>query len=176
MSAAPYRAITLAIHPNSRGFGWAAFTSPFSPYDWGSVSLKGKYKNERCLDRVQKLVRQLTPQTLVLEAFEDGSAANRPRFVGLCRAIVALATAEGIEVAAYRFIDVRSCFVHLGAMNRYQIACAIARQFIQFAHYLPRKRRPWDSQAWRASLFCAVALALTHYQLDAREILRQLSG
>lgn len=176
MSGAPYRAVTLAVHPTTHGFGWAAFTGPFSPYDWGNVSARGTDKNERCLRRVETLLARLTPQVLVLEAFEPDVAQRRPRLVRLGRAMTALAIARGVDVAIYPLNEVRGCFVHMGAVSRHEIAQTIVRQFAAFAHLLPRKRRPWDAEPWRLSLFNAVALVLTHYQRDATTLLESLSS
>lgn len=168
---APYRAITLAIHPNAHGFGWAAFTGPFSPYDWGSVGAKGTGKNETCLRRIERLLDRLTPQVLVLEAFEGTGSARRPRSIRLCRAIMALAIDHGVDVAVCSFRDVRAHFLHVGARTRCEIAAAIGRQFTEFARLVPRARRAWEPEHWRISLFCAVALVMTHYHKDATQFL-----
>ncbi|MEI9899112.1 MAG: hypothetical protein WDN31_02180 [Hyphomicrobium sp.] len=173
---APLRAITLAVHPSTHGFGWAAFTGPFSPYDWGSVSAKGAGKNERCLRKIEKLLDRLTPQALVLEAFEPSASSRRTRVARLGRAVVALANAKGVDVAVYSFKDVRGCFAHMGATTRCEIAETIGRQFAAFGHLVPRRRRAWDPEHWRTSLFSAVALVLTHYQRDAGNLLSHLSA
>lgn len=171
MKAVAYRALTLAIHPSSRGFGWAAFEGPFSPFDWGTVDARGAHKNETCLRNIEKLLKRLTPEVVVLETFEARGSSRRNRITRLGRAIVALAAAQSIDVAIYPFKDVRQCFTHLGGHSRWEIACVIARQFTAFGHLLPNKRRPWDSEHWRLALFSAVALVLTHYQLNALSIL-----
>jgi Holliday junction resolvasome RuvABC endonuclease subunit len=174
--SAPYRSLTLAVHPSTQGFGWIAFEGPFSPYDWGVTYARGREKNAICLRRVEKLIERLTPETLVLEAFEEGSSKRRTRIANLGRAMVALAIDRGVEVAVYSFNDVRSCFTHLGARSRWEIAEAIARQQGAFAHLLPKKRRSWETESGRLTLFCAAALALTHYQRDARSLLEHLSS
>jgi Holliday junction resolvasome RuvABC endonuclease subunit len=169
-----YRALTLAIHPTSRGFGWVAFEGPFSPYDWGVVSARGPQKNAICLRRIEKLLTRLTPETLVLEAFERRQSVRRDRIENLGRALVALAASHAVGVTVFSFGEVRQCFASVGAWTRQEIAEAVARQITAFAHVLPRQRKPWDAENRRMALFSAAALALTHYQRDAHALLAAL--
>ena len=175
MSRAPYRALTLAIHPNSRGFGWIALSGPFSPYDWGTVGVRGRDKNVRCLRHIEKLLDQLTPETVVLEAFDARNSKRRTRIANLGHAIVALAQGRIIDVAVYTFKDVQGVFADLGARSRYEIAEAVVRTLSLLSPYLPKRRKAWHSEGWRLSLFCAAALALTHYQRDSRKFLDSIS-
>jgi Holliday junction resolvasome RuvABC endonuclease subunit len=171
-----YRALTLAIHPTSKGFSWIAFENPFTIYDFRTVGARGTSKNERCLQRIERLIATLSPQTIVLEAFEPRLSSRASRVTKLGRAIVALAVTQRIEVAIYRFGQVQACFAHVGARTRGEIAGAVTRLLPEFARYLPGRRRAWQSEQWRLSLFCAAALALTHYQRDAESVLENLSS
>jgi len=175
MTTPCYRSLVLAIHPSSRGFGWVAFEGPFSPWAWGSVGARGTGKNARCLRRIEKLINRLTPETIVLEAYEQKDSARRSRITDLCRGIVALAASQSTDVAVYTFRDVKLTFAHLGARTRQEIAEVIGRQIAAFSHLVPRKRRAWDSEGYRMQLFSATALALTHYQRDAASVLDILS-
>lgn len=176
MTAPAFRSITLAVFPSTRGFGWAAFTGPFSPYDWGTVGARGADKNATCLRNAEKLLDRLTPAVLVLEAFEGTDSRRRPRLTRLSRALVALAVSRGVEVAVYPFTDVRGCFETVGARTRTEIAEAVGRMISAFAHLVPPRRRAWDAEHWRMSLFCAAALVLTYYQRDAGQLLDNLSA
>lgn len=171
----PYKALTLAIHPTSRGFGWVAFENPFTIHSHGTVGGRGPNKNETCLARIERLFAKLTPETVVLEAFEREHSSRATRIAKLGRAIVALAITEGINVAVYRLGEVRETFAHVGARTREEIAASIVRHFPQLKRYLPRKRRAWESEGWHLSRFSAAALALTHYQRDATSLLENLS-
>jgi hypothetical protein len=100
---------------------------------------------------------------------------RRPRIARLGRAIVALAAAQGVEVAIISYRDVRHCFIHLGARTRWEIANAIARQFPALTRRVPAQRQPWKSEDWRLALFNAIALILAAYQLDARAFMESLN-
>jgi Holliday junction resolvasome RuvABC endonuclease subunit len=166
-----YRALTLAIHPTSRGFSWIAFENPFTIYGFGTVGARGADKNRRCMLRIERLLTRLTPEVVVLETFEGSVRSGRIAALG--RTVVTFAAAEGVNVALYRAAEVRSNFAHMGAQTRHEIAEAVTRLFPHLKRHLPRKRRAWESEPWRLSLFCAAALALTHFQRDALRVMAE---
>ncbi|MEJ7925766.1 hypothetical protein WG908_03235 [Sphingobium sp. AN641] len=172
----PYKALTLAIHPNSRGASWIAFENPFSPYDWGTVGTRGREKNARVIAGLEKILLRLSIETIVLEAFERGTSKRRSRVAKLGRAIVALASSRSIDITVYTLGDVRSCFASVGAVTRQDIADATARMLPAISHLVPKRRRPWEGEQWRMSLFAAAALTLTHYQLGASRVFDDLMG
>lgn len=174
-AAAAPKGLTLAIHPTHRGFGWVAFEGPFSPYDWGLVFTR-RDKNAACIRSVEKLLGRFTPDTLVLKSFDRRTSARLPRVAKLCRAIVALAVDQGVEVAIYSRGDVRACFSSVGARTREEIASAVVRHIEAFRHLLPKKRPAWESEDRRLAIFAAAALVLTHYQLDASRFLDDLGS
>jgi alkylhydroperoxidase/carboxymuconolactone decarboxylase family protein YurZ len=160
----PPLALVLAVKPTHRGFGWAAFESPFTPFDWGLAEARLDAE-AGALRSFEKLLDRLTPETLLLEAFERGEEATRP--VRLSRAMAALAAKRGARVEVYTRGQVQACFAGVGARTRDEIAAAIARQFDAFGHRLPPRRRPWESEDRRMALFAAVALLVTYYKRGA---------
>ncbi len=174
-AAPPPKGLTLAVHPFKSGLGWVAFEGPFSPFDWGMVRAH-RDKNASCLRKVEKLLGRFLPDTLVLEVFDRRISARSDRISNLCRAIVAVASDRGVEVAVYSRGDVRACFASVGARTRQEIAEAVARHVDAFRHQLPEKRRPWDSEDRRMAIFAAGALVLTHYQLGASRLLDDLGS
>lgn len=169
-----YKALTLAIHPTSKGFGWVAFESPLSIYSFGTVGVKGTRKNAQCLKRIEKLLTRLKPEVVVLEAFEPERSARATRIAKLGRAVIGYAVSERIDVTIYPYKDVQLQFAHLGARSRQDIAEAVARLFPQLAPHLPKRRQAWEGEPWRFSLFCAAAVGSTHYQRSAVGLLDTL--
>lgn len=170
MTAAHPGFLTLAIHPTSRGLGWVAFEGPFAPHDWANVDIKKGDKNAACIRTVEAILDRLTPETLVLEAFEKQKSSRSDRIARLCRAIIGLAASRGIDVEIYGRADIQTCFRTVGASTRQEIAEAVARQVAVFHHTLPRKRKLWDREDKRMALFSAAALALTHYHAGMNEL------
>jgi Holliday junction resolvasome RuvABC endonuclease subunit len=168
MTRLPKEGLVLGFHPTSYGFGWAAFSGPLSLYDWGLHHAK-KRKNATCLERLEKLLMRLEPQVIVLEAFEAG--ANRSaRVVHLCRAVVALAMEQRIEVAIYTRSQIKACYGSAGARSRQEIAEAVARHFEELRSRLPKPRAIWDGPDRRMAIFDAAALAQGHSQLCASQL------
>lgn len=161
------RSLVFALHATSRGFGFVVFSGPFAPHDWGTVGAKGD-KNARCLRQLEKLLERYSPEVLILE--EARSVANRSeRIARLYKAITALCMGRSIDVAIYRLGDIRFCFASIGARSRQEIAEAVARQLPALDHRVPKPRAQWQSESRRMPMFCAAALALTHYQLGMND-------
>jgi Holliday junction resolvasome RuvABC endonuclease subunit len=157
----------MGFHPHSHGFAWSVFEGPLAPYDWGFVSSRAsqrRAKNLVCLRRVEVLLKRFSPEVLVLEEFERGSR-RRPRIARLCRAVVALATERGIQVAIFSRAHIRSTFANVGAVTRQEIAEAVARHLEPFQQHLPPRRRAWQPEDERMALFAAAAVLLTHFRL-----------
>lgn len=169
----PRKPMTLAVHPTVSGFGWAAFEGPLAPHDWSGVQVRID-KNAGCLKRIEFLLNRFMPETLVLEAFEHRQTLRHLRITKLCRAIVALAQSRGVEVTVFSRDDVRATFAEVGARSRQEIAEAVGRHLPALRSLVPKKRRPWESQAHAMSIFCAAALALTHYRLSCLTLLDEL--
>lgn len=173
MIAAKRPSLVLGFKPTSHGFGWAAFESPLAIHDWG-LSEMVREKNAGCLRKLEKLLDRLEPHTIVLEAFEPTHAKRSRRVVRLCRAVVALAHARGIDVAVYGRGQVRACFAAVGARTRQEIAEAVARSVDLLRDRVPPPRRPWDGPHRTMAVFDAAALVLAHYRYDAETLFADL--
>lgn len=165
--------LTLAIYPDRKGFGWVAFTGPFAVFDWGLTTAR-RNKNAICLAKIEALIERLSPETLVLEAYEGPNTIRADRLARLCRAIGALAADRGLEVAIYARADIAACFLDVGARTRDEIALAVVRHVDVFRHRLPKRRKPWQAEDARMALFSAAALVLTHYRLGASTLFDDL--
>jgi len=173
MSASPRPvALTLGIAPSYRGFGWAAFTGPLSLYDWGSVYVRSE-KNLRSVRHFERLLDRLQPECVVIE--EPSAKVQRSsRVRELHHLLKSSAYLKQVEVATYRRDQVQSCFASVGAHSQQEIAEAIARHFPDLAHKVPRKRTAWMSEDRRMAIFAAVALVLTHFQIDGTDFLESM--
>src|ERR1700744_331397 len=114
MNAAFPEPLTLGVHPTPRGLGWIAFENPLAAYDWELIEAR-KDKNVICLNRIAELLDRLSPETLVLEAFEQRDSARRSRIAVLCRGMLTLAKERNIEVVIYGRRDIERCFATYGA-------------------------------------------------------------
>ncbi len=53
--------------------------------------------------------------------------------------------------------------------NKYGIAVALSDRFPELADRVPAKRKPWQSEDYRMSIFDAMALGLAYLRLPASE-------
>lgn len=157
--------LVLGLHPFSRGFSWAVFEGPIAPHDWGIVQIK-EDRQVRCLARMAKILERHEPVVVILEQFDQRPARRGKRVKLFCNAILHLCATKGIDYRVYSRAVVRTCFVSVGARTRYEIAKVIALHIDALRSHLPPKRRPWQSEDCRQSLFDAAALAMTHYAVS----------
>ena len=162
----PHRPIVLGYKPSSYGFAWVAFDSPFSIYDWGLVNARGE-KNARCLGQLALILDRLLPELVVLETFEGPGTRQSPRVKRLCRGVVALVRARGIDVTWLSREDVKAGFAPVGARSRFEIATSIAQSFEPLRDKLPTKRRAWEASQRNMAVFEAAALVIALHLLGA---------
>lgn len=153
--------------------GWVAFEGPLAMHDWALFTAKCD-KNRKCLRRLARLLRELRPEVLVLEAFDETKARRGRRVRKLCEAMVRLAAENGAHVEIYAREEVSACLTAMGAATRDEIAAAVIRHVQGFEHRMPPKRRPWMSEDPRMALFTAAALGLTHYRQEAELVFRSV--
>ncbi len=163
MTHANPQSLVLSIYPFSRGFSFALFEGPESPFDWGVKEIKEKHKNTKTLDEIRKIIDRYGPEVLVIEDTTGKDSRRTSRIRNLYLMLVHLAEAECLELHRCSKAEVKACFASVGANTKYEIAKAIATQIPAFAHRIPRLRRIWMSEDPRQSLFDAAALGLTYF-------------
>jgi len=150
------------VHPTSRGFGWVVFEHADLPVHWGIASAK-EGRNQRLIRRFERLLSRNHPSVLVLEEFDGIGPRRVQRIKALCRSFVQIASARGLDVVIYRR-DVVARSLGLGPdASRHDVATTVAARLDAFDHRFPPKRKPWEAEDPRQSLFDAAALALTHF-------------
>jgi hypothetical protein len=157
-------AFVLAIYPSTRGFAFVLFESALSPVDWGAKTVYGQGKNDECLRFADALLNRYEPGIVVLQdtSPEGTTRAQRIRLLNL--AIAELIESAGIETIFFSRVEVMRAFASVGAINKRQLAEAIAKHIPAFQRYLPPVRKPWMSEDSRMNLFDAAALALTFFR------------
>lgn len=173
MTVPERQSLVFGFQATSHGFGWVAFSSPLTIYDFGLCEMR-KEKNSGCLRKLERLLERLEPETIVFEAYQASAPRRSERVRRLYRAAGLLARDRGVEVVIYTRGETKACFGSVGAQSRQEIAEAVARSFDILRGRLPKPRRPWDGPCRRMALFDAAAVVLTHYQLGASRLLSDL--
>src|SRR5882724_4024958 len=133
MNTTRRHALVLGLYPTTRGFAFALFEGPLSPYDWGVSHMKGG-KNEWCLKKISGLLDRYTPDAIVLQDMSSTGTRRVPRIRALNGEIEELAEARGIPVYAYARRQVRHHFPP--PHTRQQIAETIAKHIPAFESFL----------------------------------------
>lgn len=158
--------LILSVFPSVRGFGFALFHGAWVPIDWGFRHVQGD-KNKLCLDKVEKLIDDYAPDTLLLEDHAGEGSHRSPRVAALIDDITAFATERGITVERYSRDQIRECFAEFDAVTKYDIARAISQVLPEFPPQLPPERKIWLPEDTRMSIFDAVSLIFTHFYFHA---------
>lgn len=155
----------LSICPTARGYAFALFDGPLSPYDWGVKDVRRRVKTAETLDAVDALIERYHPDIMIMADIDQPSFRRPPQTRALYIALRNLAELRGVSVEAIKKDDIRLAFSRFGAKTKHQIARVIAREVTVFAHLAPKPRRAWMSESRRQGLFDAAALGLTYYSL-----------
>jgi hypothetical protein len=155
------RVLSLDLHP--RGFGYAVFEGTARLVDWGTKDVR---KDKQCvtLRKIGELVRLYQPMVLVVEDCAHARSRRNPRVRRLTETILVAAQEFGVEGHALPLAAVYRMFARSGAGTKYEIASALVRAFPELMVRLPPKRKPWQSEDSRMSIFDAVALGLTYFR------------
>ena len=156
----------LSIYPMIQGFAYILFAGPTNPIDWGIgyIATSNAKRNTKMLSRIEELMTKYQPDAIVIEDYLETRFHRSPRMLRLYRSMTHIAQTKAIDVCRVAKTDVLKCFGTVGAKTKHEIAQAVARQFPEFAHRLPKKRQVWDPQQRTMGLFTAAALAVVFYQ------------
>jgi hypothetical protein len=168
-----HRPLVLGFHPTARGFGWVVFENPFKLVTHGTYEPRGD-KNSGCLRKLTWLLKVCAPEVLVIESFDRASSLRSKRIRKLCLSAVTAAADHGAVIACLTRSDVQEAFELVGARTRDEIAEAVAAHVPTLRTHLPSRRKQWDGEDKRLSVFAAAALVLAHYHNGAAALLDDL--
>jgi hypothetical protein len=167
---------TLALYVSRRGIAFVLFTSPLAPHDWGTKEARGTDKHADCMRLTKELIKRFTPDVLVIEEVHEQASRRFPRIRRLYTAIAVYAKRQGIEVQAYSRTAVSEAFSELHATTKYEIATAIVGVIPALAAWLPRKRKPWETEVPAQGIFDAASLGLAFFASAGQLDLAQTTG
>lgn len=162
--------LVLAIHPNTRGFGFALFQGSQKPLDWGVKEVREKnkkYKNIGCREKINDLINLYQPDVLVVEDYKGEGSRRHLRIQELIEDIHKLAKREKVAICSYSRGKICEVFSQFGAQTKYEIAKKIAEWLPVFETRMPPVRKAWMSEDYRMAIFDAVSLALTYFFIDS---------
>jgi hypothetical protein len=156
------RVLALDLHP--RHFGYVVLESPDRLLDWGvrSYRRKGNAADVLIRRRLRLLLELWRPSILILR---DGlSMAQRPhqRRDGLLKQIAAEAKNQQVLV---RILTKKPGADQGKRLTKHENARQAAEQFSVLRWKMPPKRRAWESEDYRMSMFTAATLAMAQLNI-----------
>src|SRR5438093_4380180 len=122
----------LAIDPSTRGFGLAVLEGPHRLIDWGVKETKVN-KKAKSLKLIDDLIDRYQPNVIVVEDYMGKGSRRCRRIQELINDISKLAAKRKIRVSCFSRAKVKQAFSESGALNKYEIASAIAKRFLDLA-------------------------------------------
>ena len=158
--------VVLAIHFNSRGFGFVLCDRPLSVLDWGAAEARGPEKVEKINGRVRDLFERYAPDFVVLQD-TSYTGTPRPRWIRqLNKRASAMAEEQGFETLFFSQEAIRRCFKYLDPITKQGIAVEIGKRIPELQRLVPRPRKNWESEQSRMGIFDAAGLAFAFYTTD----------
>lgn len=149
----------LAFDVRARRFGFAVIESPDELLDWGVKSFRRGVNAVKipASHKIASLLSEFRPHVLVIEK-------SLPRENSwLVRTIMRLARKQNIPVRLVSRAAVRKRFAGQG-QDKHAVAIILSGRFPELAGRLPPKRKPWQSEDYRMSIFDATSLGLTYIE------------
>ena len=154
----PYQERILCLDIRPRSFAFVAFEGPKVVLDWGARSFRRGVNAVRVPlgIKVARLLDEYAPCVLVLE---------RPRTSKHMRIVAAIGKQAKLQRIPIRLLSAKAVDAAFSGSNdnKHQIASALATRFLDLTLVIPPKRRPWQSEDYRMSIFDAAALGAAYF-------------
>lgn len=150
------RILALNVHP--RSFGFVVFEGPTRLLDWGAKSVRGNTRAGRMPlgPKVAKLLVEYAPTVIVfrrpITKKSGGSVDKITQEIRIHKVRIKMLSPEAVK----RVFPGRND-------NKDQIASAIAEQFAELLSILPPRRKPWQSEDYRMTIFDAAAVGIAYF-------------
>jgi hypothetical protein len=149
------------LNMHLQSFGFVVFEGRDKILDWGTKRSRhnGKPVKIPMKQKLAGLFGEFEPALVILQAPKTGRAGTS------AKTVLKLARHLGIPVRLISRAAIQNAFRGHNR-NKYDVATIVATRFPELAARLPAKRKSWESEVPRMSIFDAAALGVTH--LDGR--------
>lgn len=156
--------MALAVDPTTKGFAFVVIEDGLL-VDWG-VRHAGPIKTSGSLKKLRLLLRQFTPDMLVLEDVNHNSSRRWRRIRQLIGIFAREARRHRVIIRRVTRKEVQRYFAgHSVQITKHRVALALAERFPELRERLPRVRKVWMTEDERMSIFDALAMAMVVTEL-----------
>jgi len=162
------RVFALDVRP--RSFGYVVFEGPDRLLDWGVRSFRKGVNSVRVplATKIAALLEEFHPAIVVTKEAPSRKKVNRAKSRRVLEVIRHKASIVGIKPRVFSRRVVRNPFGGEERLTRYRIATALAERFSELAPILPPKRKCYQSEDYRMSIFDAAALGVAYFARCAK--------
>jgi hypothetical protein len=146
------RMLAIDLHP--RRFGYVVVESPDRLLDWGVRSHRHKGgSTDALIRRLRSLLELWRPSLLVI---------NDARHIRRHKSLLRKTLFERVVMEAKNHrVSVCIGSDQVGSLTKHENARLVAEHFSALRCNLPPKRKTWESESYRMSMFTAATLAMT---------------
>jgi hypothetical protein len=154
------RVLTLDLR--SKRFGYVVFEGPHTLLDWGTRTYGDEERSS--LDwRLKNLQSSFAPSVILARQITERHRFTQPTRRRAFHSLKALAKRMLITVHLIDESKLRGFFSRETKVNKHDIAQMIAGRFPELSWQLPPKRKPWQSEPTRQSIFDAASLGVFYF-------------
>ena len=157
--------MVLAVYPSPWGLGFAVFSGPWLPLDWGVKFIVGDKKPQSLL-KARELIDDYRPDVLVVEDYRAKGSKRGNRAREIIAGIEQLAAKRRIKTRRYSRAMRRECFSQFDAWTKHEIAEAIGESLPEFKTFVPPVRKIWLPEHYNMNIMDAVALVFTFFYFN----------
>lgn len=151
----------LSVSPATKGFGFVVLEQQDHVVTRGFRTVRGE-KNVTCVQEVGKMLKLYLPDLVVLEHTSASGSRRNARIQQLTAQLVAECRSKKVRVKLLSRSRVRQHFFGDLTGDKHTMATMLADRFPDdFGDMVPPKRKLWENEDVRFSVFEAMALAVT---------------
>lgn len=154
------RVLALDVHP--RSFGFAVFEGPERLLDWGVRSYRwpGDDLRLRVAKNITALLADFAPSVAVVNELRPRAGKINPKLKKAFDTIRKQVAKYGTSVHLVTWRAVRKVF---GRATKHEIVIALTDRYPELAWKAPPKRKCYQSEDYRMSIFDAAALGVAYF-------------
>lgn len=154
----------LALDVRPRKFGFVVFEGPTRLLDWGvrNYRVQGNRQQSIVASRTDAILGLYAPSAVVMR-HRNSLSTNAGKAIDLVtRAIIRQVRQRDTAIRIVSTRTVRHFFARHGCTRKYEIATTLAKRFPDLHWKLPPKRKLWQSEDYRMSIFDAAAVGVAY--------------
>ena len=155
------RIIALDVRPQS--FGYVVLEGPEHLLDWGVRSFRNGVNAVQvpARQKLAKLLDEVEPSAVLVREPLKGRQSSK--LAKMLDAVRQEAKSRRITVRCVSRAAIRNAFGGQNRITKYQIASMLSVHFPALSWKLPPKRKCWESEDYRMSIFEAAALGVAYF-------------